>query len=190
MALNIRFEDSNLTLKVENIKRAAESGRMSGLNAVGKAVVEAEKDAMLKQIDRPTPYTLRSVRQSLVLNKQAVKVFVMDRQADYLKYMTLGMDDRKVKVVPLQRAKNKYGNLPKGATKRGKVFTFKRKGETFFARRTGKSRNSINVFAKIRRFRKGGNAFTFTENAQAEVRRSGKQLMRKALIEKILKYAK
>lgn len=192
MAIEVNVDIGGLKRKVKNLKAASKAGRLSGLHAVGKAVREAEIRAMPRQLDRPTPFTQRGVLYKVYPKGEAVRVFVMDNRAKYLKHNVNDVDDTKVKPAPVASSRNKYGNLPRKATIRKRSFTFRTKrGNVLFAQRVGRGRGStIRVYAYLSEKREGTGRFRFEDNARREVAANGKKLMRAAMLRMLLKRSK
>jgi len=77
-------------------------------------MVQVERDlktGMSRALDRPTPFTLNSTRIAKAdRNKLTARLFVMDRQAAYLRYTVHG--GRIDTLTPGGARTNQYGNLP------------------------------------------------------------------------------
>lgn len=89
-----------------------------------------------KEIDRPTPFTLRAfaIRRASKRNLRGM-VFAKRIQADYLRWLEEGGNrapKRRAILVPVNQRLNKYGNMPRGAVRRTvakpKTFSGKPKG--------------------------------------------------------------
>ena len=148
--------------------------------AAAKALTEAAKDyvkvgtvLMRQTLDRPTPFSQRAVRSrgANASNLQA-RVFVMPIQAAYLAPHVDGGTVSARKPSPTPIAENQYGNLPKGTTKRAKVFSerSKRTGKLLTYPRMGGKRNSrlrlLAVESKVRSYSK---RWPFYERAATRV---------------------
>lgn len=103
------------------------------INALAKDVVEAERENMRQVLDRPTPFTLNSIRRVPATKRNLVAtVFVMDTAAAYLEpYEEGGLHKLIGKGVTWLNPKkgtplNQYGNLTKsqlrGLKSRRQVF--------------------------------------------------------------------
>jgi hypothetical protein len=95
-----------------------------GLTNTAKELAEVEKRMMVKQLDRPTPFTLRGVRYQrankadYATGRLHSRVYIMDKQAEYLRLQIEGgtrTPRGTVLTVPTKNLKlNKYGNIPGG----------------------------------------------------------------------------
>jgi hypothetical protein len=97
--------------------------------AIAKALTATAKDtqaqlvaALPRQLDKPTPFTLRAfgVRPATKRSHKAV-VYVKPDQWKYLRYQFDGgvrTPDKRALIVPQKLRLNKYGNMPRGAIKR------------------------------------------------------------------------
>ena len=102
-----------------------------GLTNTAKRLAEVEKRMIVKQLDRPTRFTLQGIRWQKA-NKADYKVgrlhsrvFIMDKQAEYLKLNIEGgtrRPNRSVIPVPTRNTKlDKHGNIPGKADKISKL---------------------------------------------------------------------
>lgn len=92
------------------------------LNAVALKVRDAERDNMVKRLDRPTPFTLNSVAvQRATKTSLQATVFVKDIAARYLEPYELGgmnkLDGRAL-IKPVAQRLNQYGNIPRSTVRR------------------------------------------------------------------------
>ncbi|WP_227459302.1 hypothetical protein [Cupriavidus pauculus] len=92
------------------------------LNAVALRVRDAERENMVKRLDRPTPFTVNSVAvQRATKAKLQATVFVKDIAARYLEPYELGgvnkLDGRAL-IKPVAQRLNQYGNLPRTTVRR------------------------------------------------------------------------
>jgi hypothetical protein len=95
-----------------------------GLTNTAKELAEIEKRMMVKQLDRPTPFTLRGIRYQrankadYATGRLHSRVYIMDKQAEYLRLQIEGgtrTPRGTVLTVPTKNIKlNKYGNIPGG----------------------------------------------------------------------------
>lgn len=93
------------------------------LNRTAFQAREDMKHQMQAKLDRPTPYTLRSVRvKKATKRKLEAIVFINEAQAEYLQYVFTGktkFPKRKALVTPSKNTRlNKYGNMPRGKLQR------------------------------------------------------------------------
>lgn len=92
------------------------------LNAVALRVQANAVADMQKQLDRPTPFTLKSVAvQRATKTTQQAVVFVKDIAARYLEPYELGgvnkLDGRAL-IKPVTQRLNQYGNIPRSTVRR------------------------------------------------------------------------
>lgn len=89
------------------------------LTLTAKAVAGVEGREMQRELDRPTPFTMRAFgTTSATKSRQIATVFIKRDQWKYLRYQVKGGDRRPAKravVVPEGIRLNQYGNMPKGA---------------------------------------------------------------------------
>jgi hypothetical protein len=127
------------TIKTASVERMMRTATKQVRFAAAQALTEAARDyervatvLMRQSLDRPTPFSQRAIRsRGATASKLQAKVFVMPIQAAYLAPHVDGGTVSARKPSPTPIAENQYGNLPKGATKRAKVFSVR-------PRRTGK----------------------------------------------------
>ncbi|MGO4416842.1 hypothetical protein AB4Z27_28110 [Cupriavidus sp. KB_39] len=92
------------------------------LNAVALKVQANAVAGMQKRLDRPTPFTLKSVAvQRATKTTQQALVFVKDIAARYLEPYELGgvnkLDGRAL-IKPVAQRLNQYGNIPRSTVRR------------------------------------------------------------------------
>ncbi len=113
------------------------------LTELARLVQQEEVKAMTEVLDRPTPFTLRSVgMRGARKDDLEARVFVKDIAAAYLEPFEFGgvhsLGAKRALLVPKQIGVNQYGNLPRGTLARLKgrsnIFigsvTFKQSGQT------------------------------------------------------------
>ena len=122
-------------------------------------VRRAEISAMDRQLDRPTPFTRKGVLfKAATENTLTAVVYIRPVQASYLIYQVKGGTSDKPTPAPSTVSENKYGNLPKGATKRKRTFTIKSKrtGKRHVVRRVSKKKTVlVATWSTRRHYRKG-----------------------------------
>lgn len=93
-----------------------------GINDVAGQIVEAERVALTRDLDRPTKFTTRGLAVSRASKRRLIGVVGFKQiQADYLSLQASGgtrRAKRRAVLVPVNQRLNKYGNMPKGAVKR------------------------------------------------------------------------
>lgn len=94
------------------------------LTAVAEQVKQAEQKNMQAVLDRPTPFTLRSIRvRPARKNNPVATVFLQDIAARYLEPYEFGGVNKlnsKALLAPRDVRLNQYGNLPRNLLKRFK----------------------------------------------------------------------
>lgn len=140
--------------------------RMTALGLNGLAFRIRKKDLPLgmdKNIDRPTPFTRRGGRVLKAKARdfpQVAWVYIAPIQEGYLKTIVKGgTRTDKLPVPGKEASRNKYGNLPRNATKGKKVFFLKRGvGRGVHAKRVGpKKKRRLVIIAHwpfVRRYKK------------------------------------
>ena len=109
-----------------------------GLSMTAKKVMKVEQRMMVKQLDRPTPFTVKGVRwqgankADFKLGRLHSRVYLMPKQAEYLSFQIEG-GTRTPKgtaiAVPTSNIKlNRYGNLAGG---QGRIKRLLAKKNTF-----------------------------------------------------------
>ena len=93
-----------------------------GINDVAGQIVEAERPALSRDLDRPTPFTARGLTVSRASKRRLVGVVGFKPiQASYLARQATGgkrLPNRKAIPVPVRGRRNKFGNLPRNYIKR------------------------------------------------------------------------
>jgi len=168
------------TIKTASVERMMRTATKQVRFAAAQALTEAARDyervatvLMRQSLDRPTPFSQRAIRSrgANASNLQA-KVFVMPIQAAYLAPHVDGGTVSARKPSPTPIAENQYGNLPKGATKRAKVFSVRsrRTGKLLTYQRMGGKRSKrlrlLAVESKVRHYSK---RWPFYERAKTRV---------------------
>lgn len=119
MRISIDHDLKKLTKKLNNIERKQiPFATAKALTDTAKDAQTASKKAMIKKLDRPTPFTLRGVAiQRATKTKLQSVVYIKDIQAKYLRWQISGGTREarnKALLIPQGIRLNKYGNMPKG----------------------------------------------------------------------------
>lgn len=128
----------------ERLKRESKEYRKKTAQLLTDTAVKvrrAEIVGMNKQLHKPTPFTQRGVVFTPAREKTLTAVvYIRPIQAGYLIHQVTGMPGTTTKPVPTTQAKNKYGNLPRKASKRKRAFVArsKRTGKRYLMQRKGK----------------------------------------------------
>lgn len=93
------------------------------LNETIKDVEKGLKRQLKKDIDRPTPFTLKAFRIKRSTKRNLVaEISIKPIQAKYLGYQIDGGTRRAKRaapvIIPREKQRNKYGNLPRGKLRR------------------------------------------------------------------------
>ncbi|WP_138471440.1 hypothetical protein [Poseidonocella sp. HB161398] len=118
---NIRELERGLS---DAARREVRGAVAAGINATLKDIKANTEKRWRKVIDRPTPFTMRGLRVRFARDRTLTgAIFVMDRQAEYLinleKPGTVHPEGAALPVPGAAQRLNKYGNLSRGAIKRG-----------------------------------------------------------------------
>ena len=173
MKVHVNIDTSGLG---KLVRTAAKQVRYAAARSLTDAAKDFQKVAtvlMRQSLDRPTPFTERAVRSTgaRVSTLQA-EVFVMPIQAAYLVHHVEGGTVAQQKPSPTPIAENKYGNLPKGTTKRSKVFTTRSKRTDkllTYQRMGGKRRSRLRLLAVESTVRSYTRRWPFYERAQSRI---------------------
>lgn len=149
---------NNLQQYVDRLTNEGRENFARQLSMCAASLRQKEMKEMDK-LDRPTPFTKKGVvYQQAKPSTLAANVSIRPTQSQYLANLVYGNTVNKPKPVPSLRAKNKYGNLPRNATRRSRVFTLRvrRTGGIVVLQRKSK-RNVITLayWSKRRLYREG-----------------------------------
>lgn len=136
----------------------------AGLNRTLVQVERAEKIGMSRSLDRPTPFTLNSMRLAKAdRNKLTGRLFVMDKQAKYLGVTVRG--GRIDTLTPAAASTNMHGNL--AGKRRGLVAIAQRLGRGRRGRNglpidmfIGEIKGTFGLWQRFDRYRTRGNRWT------------------------------
>lgn len=121
---------NDLSRQLESIKRQIPFATARALTSVARQISDAQKTAMQRRLDNPTPFTVNSVRAAgATKNNLVARVYVMDTAAAYLTPFETGgvhLLSSSALLNPKNIRLNKYGNLP-----RTKLAQLKSKSNTF-----------------------------------------------------------
>jgi hypothetical protein len=131
MQINIDSDIKGMIKHLDNLqKKQIPFATAKALTMTAKDAQEATKKAMIKKLDRPTPFTLRGVAiERATKQSQAARVFIKDIQDEYLRWQIEGGTRKarnKALLIPENIKLNKYGNMP-----RKKVSTLRAKPNVF-----------------------------------------------------------
>lgn len=121
---------NDLTRQIESITKQIPFATARAMTSVARQISNAQKTAMQRTLDNPTPFTVNSVRAAgASKNNLVARVYVMDTAAAYLTpFETGGVHHLSSSALlnPKNIRLNKYGNLPrtKLAQLKGKTNTF------------------------------------------------------------------
>lgn len=175
---------SRLAARLEQEEKGYRQRTAMLLTETAVRIRRAEIAAMPRQLDRPTPFTKKGVlfRPAKERTLLAV-VYIRPIQAKYLAHQVFGTTGTRPKPVPASGFANKYGNLPRGATRRKKIFsvTSKRTGKRYVFKAAGKGRKTlIATWSKQRAYKKNTyNFFGIATRVGVQVLRHGKTILRR-----------
>ncbi|ETS31069.1 hypothetical protein BB987_09165 [Photorhabdus temperata] len=132
-----------LSNKLNQIKKQVPFATAQALTKVARQIEQAEKKAIERKLDSPTPFTVNSVRSvGARKNNLKAKVFVMQTAAGYLESFEVGGVHKlngNALLNPKDIKLNKYGNLP-----RNKLQQLKAKPDVFIGEVTTRYGNNVN----------------------------------------------
>ncbi|WP_445494036.1 hypothetical protein [Photorhabdus sp. SF281] len=132
-----------LSNKLTQIKKQIPFATAQALTKVARQIEQAEKKAIERKLDNPTPFTINSVRSvGARKNNLKAKVFVMKTAAGYLEPFEVGGVHKlngNALLNPKDIKLNKYGNLP-----RNKLQQLKAKPDVFIGEVTTRYGNNVN----------------------------------------------
>jgi len=148
--------------------------------AAARSLTDAAEDyakvittIMPQSLNQPTPFTLRGVRfRRATANTLQSAVYVMPIQAGYLIHQVDGGSVSEQKPAPTPIAENQYGNLPRSATKRAKVFTTRSRRTNkllTYQRMGGKRRKRLRLLAVESTVRRYSKRWPFYDRARTRV---------------------
>ena len=134
-----KYTLSRLKRKIDTAAKQAAYANVVALTKTAWSVKREEEKAIERYLHNPTPFTKRAY-----LVKRATKarpysqVYAKPIQEKYLSPQVWGGVVGKRVPVPPSSAKNKYGNLPRTATKRKRAYSVHANGKDYTFVRTGK----------------------------------------------------
>lgn len=141
-----------LSAQLQNVRKQIPFATALALTSVVRQIAGAEKIALQRKLDNPTPFTVNSVRSSGARKDSlTAKVFVMNTAASYLEPFEFGGQHKlngQALLNPKDIKLNKYGNLP-----RNKLSQFKAKPDVFIGDIDGI--NGVWQRVKVKKGRKG-----------------------------------
>ncbi|HBC7444050.1 TPA: hypothetical protein KEY66_003226 [Morganella morganii] len=121
---------TDLSNQLRTLRKQIPFATAQAMTAVARKIEDAQKVAMQRNLDNPTPFTVKSVRSKGARKTDLkAKVFVMNTAAAYLEpFETGGVHKLNGSALlnPKDIKLNKYGNLP-----RNKLSSLKSKENTF-----------------------------------------------------------
>ncbi|MDW7794239.1 hypothetical protein [Morganella morganii] len=121
---------TDLSNQLRTLRKQIPFATAQAMTAVVRKIEDAQKVAMQRNLDNPTPFTVKSVKsRSARKSDLKAKVFVMNTAAAYLEPFEIGGEHKlngSALLNPKDIKLNKYGNLP-----RNKMSGLKSKENTF-----------------------------------------------------------
>ncbi|MMZ47293.1 hypothetical protein D3C81_263530 [compost metagenome] len=146
-----------LTAQLQRIRKQIPFATAQALTRVARQIAAAEKTALQRKLDNPTPFTVNSVRSSGARKDSlTAKVFVMNTAASYLEPFEFGGQHKlnsQALLNPKNIKLNKYGNLT-----RNKMTQLKAKPDVFIGElstRYGSGVNGVWQRVKAKKGKKG-----------------------------------
>ncbi len=107
----------DLSRQLKQISKQTPFALSRALTETARKIEQAEKKALQRKLESPTPFTVNSVRSKGATKSRSVaKVFVMDKAAEYLEPFEFGGVHHlngKALLNPKDIRLNKYGNIAK-----------------------------------------------------------------------------
>lgn len=168
---------TDLSNQLRTLRKQLPFATAQAMTAVVRKIEDAQKVAMQRNLDNPTPFTVKSVKSRGARKSDLkAKVFVMNTAAAYLEpFETGGMHKLNGSALlnPKDIKLNKYGNLP-----RNKLSSLKSKENTFIGDISG-----VNGVWQRKKAKKGKNGRKRLQRSPNGTRRDRKkQPMPKLLI--------
>ncbi|MEC5321112.1 hypothetical protein VSX61_19590 [Brenneria populi subsp. brevivirga] len=108
---------NDLLNQLQRVRKQIPFATAQALTSVARQIQDAQKTAIKRTFDNPTPFTVNSVRsQGARKNNLTARVFVMNTAAEYLEPFEFGGQHKlngKALLNPKSIKLNKYGNLPR-----------------------------------------------------------------------------
>ncbi|QLB46792.1 hypothetical protein [Morganella morganii] len=168
---------TDLSNQLRTLRKQIPFATAQAMTAVVRKIEDAQKVAMQRNLDNPTPFTVKSVKsRGARKNDLKAKVFVMNTAAAYLEpFETGGVHKLNGSALlnPKDIKLNKYGNLP-----RNKLSSLKSKENTFIGDIGGV--NGVWQRKKAKKGKKGRKRLQRSSNGTRRDRK--KQPMPKLLI--------
>lgn len=168
---------TDLSNQLRTLRKQIPFATAQAMTAVVRKIEDAQKVAMQRNLDNPTPFTVKSVKsRGARKNDLKAKVFVMNTAAAYLApFETGGVHKLNGSALlnPKDIKLNKYGNLP-----RNKLSSLKSKENTFIGDISGV--NGVWQRKKAKKGKKGRKRLQRSPNGTRRDRK--KQPMPKLLI--------
>ncbi len=128
MNLVIKVDAKKLQKNIDRtLKKKIPLATKNALNRTGYSTINDLKRTMPNYLDRPTPFTQRSLRLHRAKNTATTAtIFVAPIQEKYLTFQVNGGIGTREKVTPATTYRtNAYGNLPRNATKGKNIYVGK-----------------------------------------------------------------
>jgi hypothetical protein len=157
MKITTRIQN-NLKQRVRLLSKQYRLKTAEHLTVMAARVRKAEQSEMIKSLDRPTPFTVRGVIYTPAKPRTlTATVYIRPLQAKYLIHQVEGRPGLTAKPVPSSTTANKYGNLPRRASKRKGVYSIRgRSGKRYIVQRRSKRKSIlIATWSTRRKYIKG-----------------------------------
>lgn len=123
--MNLHVDYTQFSRRLQEYAEKIRKSQIEAVNRTAFAVKRELKETIIpQQIDRPTPFTGNAyIVRTVSRGGSYAEIRPKDIQADYLLKAASSGTQTGSRPVPLDIAKNKYGNLPRNMTRRKNVFT-------------------------------------------------------------------
>ncbi|AEI76540.1 hypothetical protein CNE_1c11850 [Cupriavidus necator N-1] len=123
LTVSVRHNIADVRKTLDNIaQKQMPFAIAKALTQTAKAVAGVESRALPRELDKPTPFTMRAFgTKPATKQRQIASVFIKPDQWKYLRYQVDGGERRPTKravVIPQGLRVNQYGNMPKGAIRK------------------------------------------------------------------------
>jgi len=176
---------------LRKIEKQSRFANARALTETAKEVKEEEVKALIKYLDRPTPFTKKAYRVKFATKaKPVAAVYAATIQDRYLTYAVYGgtrFPKGQAIPIPVGQKRNKFGSMPRTAMstlfKNPKVFSgipHGRKTPGIYKRMGRKGRKNLRLMVKYQRVARYSKRLPFFSIARAVVNRRFKHNFHKA----------
>ncbi|ECI4646667.1 hypothetical protein DQY68_20875 [Salmonella enterica subsp. salamae] len=137
----------DLSRQLKQISKQTPFALSRALTETARKIEQAEKKALQRKLESPTPFTVNSVRsKGATKSRPVAKVFIMDKAAEYLEPFEFGgvhhLNSRAL-LNPKDIRLNKYGNIAKN-----RLSTLKSRPDVFIGKIKNEAGDISGVFQR------------------------------------------